>query len=440
MRTIPKTLSGVVRIIHQALGRHALPIFLFFLPWQTRYIFRWGKLADGPWEYGTIGLYAVELLFVVVCSLRWQEIRQSMRANRNLWLVTAAVLVYLGISILWTSDQWLAFRIWITLIEAWFLFVLVREEKSVKRCLAAFVGGVLVQVIIGFVQVLVQWSPPFAWLGMAEHDPFVAGASVVMVRGERFLRAYGGLPHPNVLGGYIVVALGAVVWLRAYERDSRRRLGLLLAAAFLNLVLFFTFSRSAWIAVLVLFGIVFSLAWHWWQIREHFSAPWRREIWAIAAVFLITFVIGSTLFPEAWHDRVSGNTSLETRSQEERIIGTREALILIREHPIIGVGLGNYTNALATRFPGQTPWSYQPVHNVPLLLFAELGLVGVGLFFVLLWHYYRGLIRKNHSFIVFLAPALLVLALFDHYLWSLSAGVFLLAITCGLSRLSLDLS
>lgn len=433
MPALSKTMRGIVRLVRQYLAEYSLLVFLFLLPWQTRYIFRWGTLAGGAWEYGTLGVYATELLFIVAGVLNWRRVIQSVLKHRTMWLVAGLVLGYIGISISWSPDGWLALRAWTILLEAGFIFVLLKEAKSIRNCLFAFVYGVLVQALVGFAQVLIQWSPPFSWFGMAEHDPFVLGASVVMVRGERFLRAYGGLPHPNILGGYLVVALGCVVWLRAYSERRFSRLGLIVIAAVLNLVLFFTFSRAAWVAVFVMFGGAFYLAW-WGDIKEHFSMPWRREIWALCGVFFITFLMGSILFPEAWHNRVSGTTSLETRSREERITGMRDALVVIREHPIIGVGIGNYTNVLASRFPGRPSWLYQPTHNVPLLMVSELGLVGIGLVFCFVWFFYRCLSRKNHPFFVFLAPALVVIAMLDHYLWSLSPGVFLMAVALGFSR------
>ncbi|MDP3985702.1 MAG: O-antigen ligase family protein [bacterium] len=423
-----------MRINRNEIGEWLLLLFLFLLPLQTRYIFRWGTLAGGPWEYGTLGVYITECVLLLVCVFRWADLRRSFQTMRSVWIAVCLALAYAGISLAWAADVWVAVRAEVLLVEAWLIFVLVKEFSAVKKMLTAFVLGVFTQAFFGFVQVVIQWAPAFSWLGMSEHDPFLPGASVVMVRGERFLRAYGGLPHPNILGGFIAVALGCIIWIRMHARRPRTRLLWVLAATFLMVVLFFTFSRTAWIALLAPFGYLLYLAVRSSRLipRSLYTSIWR-EAMVVLGIFLITFTVGGIAFHEAFTDRVAGTTTLETRSRQERITGMQDALVLIREQPIFGVGIGNYTVALAERFPNRSWWLYQPVHNVPLLIFAELGLIGFVLLMVVLACTFRKLLTTHYSLqTIFLLP-LLAMGLLDHYLWSLSAGLFLAAFAGGIS-------
>jgi O-antigen ligase len=71
------------------------------------------------------------------------------------------------------------------------------------------------------------------------------------------LRAYGGLDHPNILGGVLVFALLLSAFLLARKKIINSRIevwGLILlffSYFFALIALFFTFSRTAWLAYLI---------------------------------------------------------------------------------------------------------------------------------------------------------------------------------------------
>ena len=76
---------------------------------------------------------------------------------------------------------------------------------------------------------------------------------------------------------------------------------------------------------------------------------------------------------------------VEIRSVDERSGLEASARTLIGEHPWLGVGYGNFTIALWQRKPPalEAYPIYQPVHRVPLLVLAELGLPGAALWLIL---------------------------------------------------------
>ena len=82
--------------------------------------------------------------------------------------------------------------------------------------------------------------------------------------------------------------------------------------------------------------------------------------------------------------------------------------------------------ALEKNNPGQPAYSYQPVHNVFLLVLAEIGVFGF-LFFVSLFLYvFYQAIKIKDGFAVALLIALMILMMFDHYFWSLHFGMMFL--------------
>ncbi len=53
------------------IGETALIAALFLLPWQTRWFFATPTLHGGPWEYGVMSLYAVEVLIWIAAAFLW---------------------------------------------------------------------------------------------------------------------------------------------------------------------------------------------------------------------------------------------------------------------------------------------------------------------------------------------------------------------------------
>jgi hypothetical protein len=95
---------------------------------------------------------------------------------------------------------------------------------------------------------------------------------------------------------------------------------------------------------------------------------------ALAAV-LISFL---AIYGDAVVGRVVAlDTSIESRSLMERERDTDVSRKVIAANPLNGVGLGNYVAAARA----YDPWA-EAVHNMPLLLSAELGLGG---FLVWMW-------------------------------------------------------
>jgi hypothetical protein len=279
-------------------------------------------------------------------------------------------------------------------------------------------------------QPVVPESLALPWLPSA--DVSIGGTPVVLdPSGDRLLRAFGTFPHPNVLGGYLALALVLLPLLLRTRRSVWLGLpiGLLLAAGLLV-----SFSRAAWLAAAVGLGV-------WWLTtsarrfstfgirRAGHAGPRRagvtgRSPGVVAAVSLLVVlaaavlllspvggVIGVRLSPRPAND-------LERGSIEQRLSLDRSALSLIKRHPTLGVGAGNFGEASLEA--GLQAIFGEPAHSVPLLIVAEMGVPGalaglaltVGLLLVL---------RRNPAALAGCC-ALGVLMLLDHYAWTMALG------------------
>jgi O-antigen ligase len=308
------------------------------------------------------------------------------------------------------------------------IFILSLRDWSFawKFLLLGFCAALSIQFIAGIVGFLTQstvFLDPLRLNWPGPLDPSVRGAVVVQLPGgESFLRAYGTMPHPNILGGLtLTLLLGPIAFLLRKERSNGLALLLLIPGISL---LGLTFSRSAWLA-LVVFGMILVSKW------KHFD---RKRLALVLVIMAASFMITLLPFRELVQARTINPTS---HAEEFSLIGrawlSGEAIRMIREYPLTGVGIGSFIIELA-RHAG-AGYVIEPVHNIFLLAGAELGIPGLLLVLALFISFcYR--LFQTHNPNAILAGAVLaglcVISLFDHYLWTLAPGRLMLGLVIGL--------
>jgi hypothetical protein len=441
--------------------------FAFFLPLQTRWIIKEGMLSGGAWEYGTYSLYFTDILLIFLFILvGGQFLKKETDFKKNdLIFKNKYFLIFFGIfllasffSIFVSTDKMLAGYIFLRILSGVFIFSVVSRFNFNKfYLLVSFITGAALQAILGIWQFLSQSSFANKWLGLALHDPWDLGVSVVeTLQGERWLRAYGSLDHPNILGGLIVVSILILLSLVLQNSEFKifnfhpfgykqfsifKQIPIFKSKTFqffsffifyfLFLAsLFFTFSRAAWVALVL--GVVLLLE------LLFFS----RKLFQPKGLFMILMSGGALIFilfnlyGNLASARLSGDSRLELKSYDERINALNDFEGLIRSNWLLGAGLGNYGLALYQMDPGKSVWRYQPVHIAFLLVWEEIGVLGfLGYLGLLGWLGYILIVRKNY-FSVSILLSLIILMLGDHWLWSNHFGVlffwFILGIILGL--------
>jgi O-antigen ligase len=265
----------------------------------------------------------------------------------------------------------------VCLYLATYLYVL--QEGPERWCVALLGVLLAAQGSIGVAQFLRQGSVGLFWMGEGWLDPTGQGISVIEAGGRRWLRAYGLMAHPNLLGGYLglslLVCLGAV---RSVPGRLRPFLWAAIGAGALGL--FCSFSRSAWLGTVV--GLAF-LAWvtRPWRGIDWRSVRVRRALWVVGALLVAGVLVLGIAYGELLGARLLRlDSPLEATSIRERLEDYRQAWGLIRAVPLKGVGSGYYIAALWAGVGENRPPGFRKVHNVYLLAGAELGVVGA-----LLW-------------------------------------------------------
>lgn len=441
--------------ILERLTQWGVGLYLFLLPWQTRWFIREGRLNDGAWEFGSVSIYATDILLLAIIVLQLFHAHSTkQRLTRFGWAGLALLLISIG-SYYWAVDQLIALAAVLKFAGALALAWVVKQRGgSVAWLWRCFVAGALIQAGLGIYQVLTQQSWSFAWLGLAAHDPAQLGTVVIETDQLRVLRAYAGLPHPNILGGLLAIALLFLLGLytdvyrrawRVFEKKTDRerrvlaKLGLEIASYVAGIIvlsagLLLTFSRSAWLAFLVGFGVVALAA---WLHRDRLQLVVLAKMAVIIA--LVTSVTVS-IQPSLWISRFDGSNRLEQHSINDRVTQGDQAGQIFEHYWLVGTGLGNYTAGLHELKPSLPAWEYQPVHFTPLLVAAEFGVLGLLVYLYFLFEAFRRTIvvvesRRSTEWQIVAAASLLalfVISVFDHYLWSLGFGMVLWWLVVGL--------
>jgi len=418
-------------------------LFIFLLPWQTKLILR-----PAPTNFTEVSVYATQFLLLLILLLFFIYRLGDKRGGLGIptaWYFLAGWEIFIFISIWIAPDTFLAAYHYVAfLLGIGLFFLLYTGAKdcayetsffSKGKIIYSFLAGVFLQALLGIAQFLNQSSFVCKYLGLSAHDPSALGTSVVEASSGRWLRAYGGLDHPNILGGLLAIGLLLAAYLLAKNKRIRR-IGemaesiLLFLFYFISLfALFFTFSRAAWLGLTI--GLIILLVYFIKQKDKWVTGRF------IALLFFSLVLLSIVIFPyqDLVTARLSDSQPLEQKSIIERETYVGQAWGLIKQAPLLGVGAGNYTSALALKdgvkkTDAATVWNYQPVHNVFLLIWAETGLISL-LFFLgfVFW-----LIKKDRceGFAPAIIGLLLILLLFDHWLFSLPFGILVLFLVFGL--------
>ncbi|MBI4437531.1 O-antigen ligase family protein [Candidatus Uhrbacteria bacterium] len=401
---------------------------IFLLPWQTQLIFFRGNISGEPSAYAVLGVYAVEAMVLLVFLLRarFAPLVPNRHAKRALYLFLAAVFFSLSLSA-YGSVGW--FQV-IHVVAAAMLFSLLCDKRTpLRSVLLAFLLGLTVPIVLAWLQVLTGASPEITLLGLAAKDAQTLGVSVVETDVGRMLRGYGTFPHPNIFGGYLAAGVLALAWLMRFVK-SRRTLALaLLCVALLSSTLIVTFSRSAWLSLALSLILLAAL-----MRKEKKTLP--RQAVPVIGMGLVCLLSILTIFHTQVFTRFDPTARLEAVSIEERTSQYQTFGRVFLSSSLLGVGPNAYTFTLSQMDPGQPVWAYQPIHNVFLLILAELGIIGFAVFFFWLGRIARlALLSRrtpNGMFALALCTTLLVVALLDHYLWTLWPGLALSALVLGL--------
>lgn len=322
-----------------------------------------------------------------------------------------------------------------------------KRAEWIPIALWFFIGIAALECVIGAGQFLFQKSLGLAFLSEAQIDPSMNNIAVYpLAEGNRalfdklpwiteqhphILRAHGTFDHPNIFGGYLVIALFVSYFLFVYT-DTRLKKSLLLTLIpLLVLTLALTFARGpffAWVlGTLLFFGVGL--------IKK--MKGFLKLGTLIGGAFLVTILL---LFQQlaARGGFVNYNT-LSKASDSGRFLYYKLASTLFLHHPFLGIGHNGFAlfpyGTIDPALAGANPAGALS-HSIYLQVASETGIIGLGMLalfiFSLVIPTFKQKITPLSLTLITILFSLLLMGVVDHFLWAYSAGRLMLLIFCAL--------
>ena len=252
-------------------------LLVFLLPLQTRLIIRPGMVNFGYLEYGTISLYVTDIILVVLLSFLalnflWPQAKKFLTIN---WFLpktktdyALVALVFLElivfISIFFAPYKLLAIYKYALFLAGVIIFLIISRSNFFSRLklIYSLLAGIFLQAILAIYQFVTQSTFASKILGLAAHDSVISGVSVVEAYNRqglllRWLRSYGGLDHPNILGG--VLAVGIIILLGLLVERKKWQIAEKHKRLFIMVNYFLLFSSASPCSLLFLAPLIWPL-------------------------------------------------------------------------------------------------------------------------------------------------------------------------------------
>jgi O-antigen ligase len=265
--------------------------------------------------------------------------------------------------------------------------------------------GGFFELFLSISQLSARHSLQGAWYypGERSFSIFTPGIAKAYFLGREFLRPYGTFSHPNSMGGFYLLVFTFVLTQKRITHPVIK-ITLLFVSSALVLV---SFSRTAIIGYVLINILYFARTFA--TCKTCFFAK------VTIGFFLILFTFG-----------ISGDLN----SLKKRTDFVEKSVSIISQKPFTGTGIGSYLIA-QHQYPQKfVPFFEQPVHNIFLLIIAQLGIPLSLLLIALIIQ----IIRVEIKNISFLLPLLVVIltGCMDHYWLTLQQNMLVLAVISGI--------
>lgn len=380
-------------------------LFVFFLPTQLgkHFFLPFSHIFGVRVDYLAPTIYVTDILAFALIVAYLPEYRSMLRNKTIQW-----ILLLLSLTIIFAYSRDFGIYKFIKVIELFAIAGIFLSKRINKiTVFKAFFFGALLQLCIASLQLMMGRSlgGEFYFIGERPLGLSMPGIAKATFDGIEILRPYGTFSHPNSLAGFFLLLYSYYLFHRPLVSQWVYWIFIIICAS-LTVI---SFSKIA-IGTLFFITLLYLIGLN----KMNSNRPLRR-------VVIITLLFVCTLFFQA---------STDPLTVVKRVDLISDAASIIAANPITGVGLGNYLYAQAD-FPQKYPsFIMQPVHNIGLLIIAEVG-IPITLFLVYsLINRMRPIARGVHI-IPFIA--VFITGMFDHYWLTLQQNWLLLGVLWGIT-------
>lgn len=277
------------------------------------------------------------------------------------YLGISFVLFFLvmGISVIYSYDKNISISESLRFLSYILLFFIVKFEIKDKRQVHGLIDSYIFVIIIVCVYGLIQ---NFTGFGLDNKFVYQSATGVIKEKVFSFLE------NPNNLGAFLVIGFFPIFMLMLQEKKIGKKLLYLFINIIMLINVILTISRNSLIAIAI--GIiVISIFYSWKAIIA---------LGGLSVLFMMIPQVSTRL-----------KSVFLASSNADRISLWKVALKMIKDHPILGVGNGNYISlydSYVKKYPElrYSNFVHFPSHNSYLKVASELGLVGISVFVFIL--------------------------------------------------------
>ncbi len=243
--------------------------------------------------------------------------------------------------------------IWCFYLLFFFMAADASLRGRVENVVWPFLTGATFAGLVGIYQKLSGWRPARSWLDKTFEDDIV--------------RMVGTFSNPTFFAEMLGLALPLTVALLLRNKDWRDRLVLICFAGVQGLAMVLTYSRGAWLGLIVSFCLV--------------AVLYERRLLLLG---LVLAVVLFAIAPAVLLERLGSSFSLADSSNSYRLFIWRGSIAMIKANLIRGVGLGaeSFSKVYPEYMIIQTPAPH--AHSTYMEMLIETGLFG---FLALAWFF-----------------------------------------------------
>lgn len=319
-------------------------IYLFILPINNYQVNKIEKLF-----FAILILY--NLLCFIIKSTREKAMSDLIMFFKDALGLALLIFVFIMfISISYSKNKSLALSESIRFASYVMIFYTIKfkfgEKDYIKKIIAALYSSTAVVAVIGIYQYITGGK------GVAKE--FKTGFDYTRVK------ITSTLDNPNSLAAFMVIAIFPIIMMIIYEKNKLKKSLYVVFTLIIFFNIVFAYSRGAYVGVGVgLFCLVL--------------------FYSLKMLVVVVPVVLFAFFNSKIRERILNITS--SSQNNLRIKVWKTALKMVKDHPVFGVGNGNFTeryDEYVKRYPYlEYGYSHFPAHNSYLKVFSELGIIGI---------------------------------------------------------------
>lgn len=298
-------------------------------------------------------------------------------------------------------DSFISASISFILLLGYFLFVnLMRTEKWIKRAIIGFVSSASVVALIGVFE-FIFGAKNNNWLDQSFH-------SIIKTRVVSLFE------NPNMLAVFLVMAFPFLLALCVKAKEANAKFLTKALVVIFILCIIFTWSRAAWIAVIV--GILL------------FAALCTTKAFRIFGMVLLGLPLLPIILPTSILERFLSISNLADSSIAYRIYTWQGTLNAIKDYLFFGIGYGD--SAFQTVYPSYSFSGIEAAphsHSLILQILLCMGVIGFLVFCVAIFFSFQKSFEfikneKNFNSSIYVIASVasvasaLIIGIFD-YIW-----------------------